>query len=111
MTFAKGCTSAGLRSASPCRLDRRKHARRCERDLRHPDADRVLDRIGDCSGDPKHAAFANALCAERTGAALLEDERLVAFRQVAREWNPIGQRRRVRRLAAVVPQLLEETLA
>src|SRR6516162_1538630 len=81
--FRAGCTSAGSRWGSPRCLDRREHAFRRERDLRDPDADRIFDCIGDRRRDAEHAALAYAFSAERAGAALLEDERLVATRQVS----------------------------
>src|SRR5215472_12965336 len=108
--FRAGRTSAGSRWGSPRRLDRRENALRRERDLRDPDADRIFDCIGDRRRDAEHAALAYAFSAERAGAALLEDERLVAMRQVTGERHAVGERRCVRRRDAVVAQLLEKAL-
>src|ERR1700751_3285697 len=91
-------------------LDRREPAFGRERDLRDPDADRIFDCIGDRRRDAEHAALAYAFSAERAGAALLEDERLVATRQVTGERHAGGERRCVRRHGAVVAQLLKKAL-
>src|SRR5262249_60451763 len=73
-------------------------------------AARISDGIGDCRRAAEHAALAYAFSAERAGAALLEDERLVATRQVTGERHAVGERRCVRRRGAVVAKLREKAL-